>query len=188
LIDFGCAQAIAPSPETPPAPGSDLRFGSPAYMSPEQLLGGTIDPRTDVWGLGVLAYEALTGKRPFAGGSGVELTMRILTKGFVPVTRRVPSLPKRLDAWFVRALSKKPSRRFETAADAAKAFAAALAAPPLRRVPSPGKRPFLPTLRRAVPAVAVLALVAADAAMSVGDRGSVGAAGTALAEVAQEIR
>ena len=167
LIDFGCAQAISPSQETPPAPGADLRFGSPAYMSPEQLLAGKIDPRTDLWGLGVLAYEALTGRRPFAGGSGVELTMRILTKGFVPVTKLVPSLPKRLDAWFVRALSKKPSRRFETAAEAAKAFAAALAAPPLRRVPSPGKRPLLSGLRRAAPAAAVLALVAADAVMTV---------------------
>ena len=114
--------------------------------------------------------------------------MRILTKGFVPVTKLVPGLPKRLDAWFVRALSKKPSRRFETAADAAKAFAAALAAPPLRRVPAPGKRPWLPALRRAVPAVAILALVAADALMTAGGRRSLAAAGVAFAEVAQEVR
>jgi serine/threonine-protein kinase len=167
LIDFGCAQAIAPSDETPPAPGGDLRFGSPAYMAPEQLLGGKVDERSDVWGLAVLAYEALTGVRPFSGASGVELTMRILTKGFAPPTRVVQTLPKPLDAWFLRALSKKPARRFASVAEAAQAFAAALRSPArdtalsARRAPARAKREW-GSLRRITPAVAAAALVVAN--------------------------
>ncbi|MEJ7731709.1 MAG: serine/threonine-protein kinase [Polyangiaceae bacterium] len=126
LIDFGCAQAIEPSPETPAAPPTKLRFGSMAYMSPEQLLAGNLDERTDVWGLGVLAYEALTGARPFVVEAGGNLTMHILTQPYVPVSKRVRSLPRALDAWFWRALAKKPDARFQTVAEAAEAFAAAV--------------------------------------------------------------
>jgi serine/threonine-protein kinase len=126
LIDFGCAQAIVPSVETPAAPPTKLRFGSMAYMSPEQLLAGKLDERTDVWGLGVLAYEALTGARPFVVEAGGNLTMHILTQPYTPVSKRVRSLPRALDAWFWRALAKKPEARFQTVSEAAEAFAEAV--------------------------------------------------------------
>lgn len=126
LIDFGCAQAIQPSAQTPAAPPTKLRFGSMAYMSPEQLLAGKLDERTDVWGLGILAYEALTGARPFVVESGGNLTMHILTQPYVPVSKRVRSLPRALDAWFWRALAKKPDARFQSVAEAAEAFAEAV--------------------------------------------------------------
>ena len=74
VLDFGIAKAAASSEDTLTAGGTVV--GTPAYMAPEQLRGERLDARTDVYSLGVMTYEALTGNLPFGGGSFVDVAMR----------------------------------------------------------------------------------------------------------------
>src|SRR5262245_55118154 len=96
---------------------SGQRLGTPAYMAPEQAAGlsDRISPRTDVWALGVLLYEVLTGKRPFEGRSSHELSQLICSSD-PPRPRRVqPGLSKDLETIILKCLEKEPSRRYESA-------------------------------------------------------------------------
>ena len=147
LADFGVACAVrGPAPEDVDARSDDeLVLGSPAYMSPEQILGHEpVDERTDLWSLGVLAYEALTGRRPFQGPTGASVTLGITGGAFPPARSLRPGLPRGLDAWCARARAKRPERRFASATEMVEAFERAVRlrrrARPLRRVrraPSP---------------------------------------------------
>ena len=82
ILDFGLAQLAEGSQLTK----TDSRLGTPAYMSPEQVRGENIDRRTDIWSLGVVLYEMVTGKRPFGGEAEAALTYGILNKEPEPVT------------------------------------------------------------------------------------------------------
>jgi serine/threonine-protein kinase len=96
-------------------------------MSPEQLLGGEqIDGRSDLWSLGVVTYEALTGRRPFQGATGAQITLGITSGRFSPPRMHSPGLPRALDAWFVRALSPRLASRFGSAEEMIDAFDAAV--------------------------------------------------------------
>ncbi len=110
IADFGIAR-VASSDLT--APGSML--GSPAYMSPEQIRGGTVDARSDLFSLAVVFYEMLTGERPFRGEDTAQLAYAIVHETPVPVTRSAAGVPAGLDAFFERALAKDPARRFPDA-------------------------------------------------------------------------
>ncbi len=100
-------------------------FGTPSYMSPEQILGGPIDARTDIFSMGVLLYEMTTGRKPFTqpGDSVITITYRI-TNDPPPLPTGVPT---NIEAAFARALSKNPEDRFASAADLRTALLAAAA-------------------------------------------------------------
>jgi len=98
-------------------------LGTPLYMSPEQLMGKEADPRADVWGLGVLLYEALTERRPFEAETFIELSRTVLAPPAPPSSLR-PDVPRSLEELCLRALS---TAREERPADAA-AFAGELRA------------------------------------------------------------
>jgi len=122
VIDFGVAKARDDEPSTATDAGALL--GTPHYMSPEQLLDATtIDHRADLWALGVVAYHALTGERPFRGSSPAALSTAICTGRFRLVTELCPALPTALDAWFARALSVTIEDRFSRATELKRAFA-----------------------------------------------------------------
>jgi hypothetical protein len=107
LADFGVARLKASD-----LTQSGVPLGSPGYMSPEQVKGGDLDGRSDLFSLAVVLYEALCGKRPFRGDELVSLAYAIAHETHVPLARQLEGCPARLDRFFDRALSKDPDKRF----------------------------------------------------------------------------
>lgn len=127
LLDFGIAKASqAGSLENKTRTGAMM--GTPYYMSPEQFVGDKgVDARSDLWSLGVVAYECVTGARPFEADTLGGLALAVHTGPIVPPCRVRPDLPAALDAWFARACARGPADRFQSAKDLADAFEAAAA-------------------------------------------------------------
>jgi len=100
-------------------------------MSPEQIDGSkTLDARSDLWSLGVLAYEALTGQTCFGRGSSMtELLISISTLEYTPPSRVRREVPKAIDAWLGRVLATRPEDRFSSVAEMAHEFRRALGRP-----------------------------------------------------------
>lgn len=115
VLDFGLASADDDAAEELSSPGQI--FGTPAYMSPEQLAPQTldVDRRTDVWSLGVTLYEAVTFRRPFVGQTPQALARAILTDEPVDPRRQNPAVPRDLAVVILNALDKNPVRRYGTA-------------------------------------------------------------------------
>lgn len=90
-------------------------IGSPSYMSPEQFMGGEIDNLADLFAIGVIAYELLTGKRPFVGNSPAGVMRQVLTIEPAPPSTLNPDLSPLVDQVLAKALSKKPENRFSSA-------------------------------------------------------------------------
>ena len=114
LVDFGIARAIAGEPEgNEPTTGRGVALGTPAYMSPEQAAGEDVDARSDLYSLGVVAYEMLTGAPPFTGSHRVVIS-RHLTDRPTPVEKARPDSPAALSGAVMRALEKHPDERWQT--------------------------------------------------------------------------
>ena len=123
ITDFGVARPARPddrSESTLTASGQIL--GTPVYMAPEQLLGDEVTPATDVYALGVVLYETLTGARPFAAASGLSAAARRLTEEPAPLPRDRPGLDRRWRATVRRCLERDPRDRFASAAEVAAAL------------------------------------------------------------------
>jgi class 3 adenylate cyclase/Tfp pilus assembly protein PilF len=118
LLDFGIAKL---SDRRVTEPG--VRLGTVAYMSPEQAFGQVVDHRTDIWSLGVVLYEMLTGTPPFAGDAAQATLYAILTAEPRSVASLRPDVPPPLDAAVQRALSKRPDGRYASMRDFARALA-----------------------------------------------------------------
>jgi|HubBroStandDraft_1064217.scaffolds.fasta_scaffold01769_8 serine/threonine protein kinase len=127
LLDFG----IVKTPHVGEAgahTGTGTTFGTPAYMSPEQLLSArAVDARADLWSLAVVAYRCLTGELPFEGETFAAVCIAIDRGDFAPPSTFRPGLPIALDAWFRKALSRNPKNRFASAGEMVEAFDAAIA-------------------------------------------------------------
>jgi serine/threonine-protein kinase len=121
ILDFGISK-MATARKT--VSGNELteagdKFGTPVYMSPEQLLSARdVDARTDIWAIGVVLYELLTGKLPFDGDLP-ELCSAIINKSPVPLTAARPYLPEGLQVVIDRALAKNLDDRFQNVAELA---------------------------------------------------------------------
>jgi serine/threonine-protein kinase len=102
-------------------------IGTPSYMSPEQLVGERVTPASDLWSLGVVTYQALTGAMPFDAETLGGVCVAIDQARFVPPTQLRPELPAAVDTWMDRALSREANGRFGSAKELAAALAAALA-------------------------------------------------------------
>ena len=112
-------------------------FGTPSYMSPEQVVGKEIDPRSDLFSVGVMLYEMLTGAKPFAGDSVVAITYAIMNREPEPLPENVPWA---LGEAVRRSLEKTPHLRFDDAASMSKALEDAL-----RPAPQPAYDPPVPS-------------------------------------------
>lgn len=127
VLDFGIAKVLAGEDGEPPSTRTETGrlVGSPYYMSPEQARGRDVDFRSDLWALGVLAYECLLGKRPFTGISLGEIILAICTEP-VPVPSANGPVPDGFDAWFARATARNPDERFQSARELAAALRSTL--------------------------------------------------------------
>ena len=135
LVDFGIAKIFeepAPPPEgTPGTPsrrmGGPTRegtvIGTPNFMAPEQLsVGGAPGPLTDLWSLGACTFAAMTGRLPFEGDVLGDIVLKVCAAP-LPVPSKInPELPAGFDAWFARACSRDPTKRFQTADELAQAL------------------------------------------------------------------
>ncbi len=126
LLDFGIAKGVD-VPRIDSGTKTGAMIGSPFYMSPEQILGSkSIDHRSDLWSVGVVAYEALTGEKPFDAETMGGLAIKIHSEPLPFPSTRVPGLSPAVDAWFQRACARAVAERFTSAKEMAEAFAAAL--------------------------------------------------------------
>ena len=126
LTDFGVAKALDDAPALPPSADTDpahrtgrgMAVGTPAYMSPEQAAGDPdVDHRADIYALGVLGYELLTGRTPFAGRPTHKQLSAHLVETPVPVGEHRAGVPPALGALVMRCLAKRPEERPATAAE-----------------------------------------------------------------------
>jgi serine/threonine-protein kinase len=111
VLDFGIARALAATSLT----GASTVIGTAGYLSPEQAEGGRVDARSDLYGLGCVLHEMLTGRPPFVADSAAALVHQHLTRPPQPPSRRRPELPAALDQIVLRCLAKDPGDRYEHA-------------------------------------------------------------------------
>ncbi len=124
VADFGISRVAAAADATPDGTSS----GTPHYMSPEQVAGDRLDGRADVYALGVVLYEAATGRRPITGNSAVNIMANQVSKAPEPLSTVAPDLPKALSDIITRALAKDPDDRWDSAKEMADALRTASAA------------------------------------------------------------
>jgi serine/threonine-protein kinase len=146
VADFGIALAAARSEGGSRMTETGMSLGTPAYMSPEQAMGEReITARSDVYALGCVLYEMLTGEPPFTGPTAQAIIARVMTEEPRSLTMQRKTVPPHVEAAVVTALSKLPADRFATAAQ----FGEALAHPGLATVPITAVRPAARPSRRA---------------------------------------
>jgi serine/threonine-protein kinase len=121
IADFGLAKMQQLAQDAPGTTGTGAILGTPAYMSPEQATGQTqeIGPRTDVYGLGAILYELLTGQPPFKMTNPFLTLTQIATEPVAPPRSLNPEVDGDLDLICTKALAKLPAERHQTAADLA---------------------------------------------------------------------
>ncbi|HEX3187452.1 MAG TPA: protein kinase [Pyrinomonadaceae bacterium] len=119
VLDFGLVKLMEVSSDGQDAANTQLgvAMGTLSYMSPEQAAGEPIDHRTDIWSLGVVLYEVVTGRRPFTGDSRQATINAILSIDPVTPSSINPSLPTELDQVLNKALEKDRELRYQTASD-----------------------------------------------------------------------
>jgi tetratricopeptide (TPR) repeat protein/tRNA A-37 threonylcarbamoyl transferase component Bud32 len=136
VLDFGLAKQL--HEEAPNGDGdaeaqtlltartrSDVVIGTPLYLSPEQARGAKVDGRSDLFALGALLYECLTGRPAFSGANVIEIGAQVLHFDPPPPSRLNPRVPAELDRVTLKALSKRPEDRFQSAAEMAAELARA---------------------------------------------------------------
>jgi Tol biopolymer transport system component len=124
VLDFGLVKQLQEDTEDDVSPDAATRamqtdsnvvVGTPLYLSPEQASGKTLDARSDLFALGALLYESLTGKPAFSGGSTFEIGSRIINDDPPPPSSINPRVPRELDRITLKALEKKVEARYQTA-------------------------------------------------------------------------
>jgi serine/threonine-protein kinase len=180
ILDFGIARMLPGSPEdartaTEDSTSKGSIIGTPAYMAPELLMGSGADQRSDLFSLGIVFYQALTGRHPYAADTFAGMINRLFNESPAPVSRLNSNVPDDLERMVDKLLAKDPNERYATAAD----LMADLIS--IKRRISPGPAPHPQPTRRPLPigrwlgyaAGVVLAVVIVLAAYSPTRRGIV---------------
>ena len=142
IVDFGIARLAASSTLTL----TRTVMGTPFYMSPEQIAGKKIDHRTDIFSLGTILYELVTGNKPFPGESLTTIIYKIMNETPPPVTNCKKGLPEGIDRIVSRAIAKNPEARYQRCADLARDLRRLTEARPLaeRAFQAPEPEPAYP--------------------------------------------
>ncbi|HEX4341433.1 MAG TPA: protein kinase [Polyangiaceae bacterium] len=123
VLDFGISKAMMTGDTDHSLTRTQSMMGSPLYMSPEQMKSAkNVDPRTDVWALGVILYELLMGEPPFNAESIPELSAKVLLEQPASIRSVRTDVPAELESVILHALEKDPARRYATVADFAMAL------------------------------------------------------------------
>lgn len=117
IVDFGFARLLSDAAETVRLTQQGEAFGSPAYMSPEQCLGEELDVRSDIYSLGCLMYETLTGMPPLVGENVLSTVAKQVRETPIPMRSHNPTLPEAIDDLVMKCLSKEPVLRYQKASD-----------------------------------------------------------------------
>jgi serine/threonine-protein kinase len=113
VIDFG----IAKLPYLEGMTATGVIVGTPEYMAPEQILGGEVDERADLYALGTILYECLTGEAPYRAQSAIAVGFAHCHEAIPSVRAKRPELGEEWEEFFEKALAKEPRERFESAED-----------------------------------------------------------------------
>jgi eukaryotic-like serine/threonine-protein kinase len=125
VMDFGLAKERKAEGELQKLTATGIILGTPEFMSPEQLRGKPLDPRTDIYSLALMTYEMLTGKLPFQGRTQQEMMIARLRSDPVPIRRMRPDfdIPESVERVLTKAMSRSPDDRYQTVVEFADAFA-----------------------------------------------------------------
>jgi serine/threonine protein kinase len=130
VTDFGIARAVSEAAMGSPITATGIAVGSPAYMAPEQAASDPeMDHRADIYTLGVLGYELLTGVPPFSAPTAVQLVAAHLTRDPESLRKHRPSVPAALEEIILRCLAKRPADRWSSANEVVRRLDALLTGP-----------------------------------------------------------
>jgi serine/threonine protein kinase len=140
VMDFGLAKERRADAELQKLTATGIILGTPEFMSPEQLRGRPLDPRTDIYSLALMTYEMLTGKLPFTGRTQQEMMIARLRSEPMPLRTAAPTLalPETVERVLAKGMQRDPDNRYSTAPEFANAFATAAKAN-TGEVKSPGR-------------------------------------------------
>jgi len=161
ITDFGLAKRLE-ADEGQTVTGQVM--GTPSYMAPEQARGRTreITPATDVYALGAILYEMLTGRPPFKGPSTMETVRQVIENDPVPPSRLQPRVPLDLETVCLKCLAKEPTKRYNSARDLADDLRRYLGGEPIRARRTPPQERAAKWARRHPTAASLVALAAAS--------------------------
>lgn len=146
VTDFGIARALA---TIKPGERNDVVWGSPLYFAPEQAAGEAPTPASDVYSLGVVLYEILTGTPPFTARSADELARLHLSARPLPISEYVPDIPPALEEIVMKILSKEPAARYRTADQLGRVLQKfGTAPPPVKAAKEPVSSPPVITIKQ----------------------------------------
>ncbi|HEY9791103.1 MAG TPA: serine/threonine-protein kinase, partial [Candidatus Obscuribacterales bacterium] len=119
LVDFGIAKVLPSASRTAQMTQTGDIFGSPNYMSPEQCLGNRLDARSDIYEMGCLMYETLTGISPFAAENPIKAILRHVNEDAVPISdlKQEFNVPPQLERVILHCLQREPAGRYQTAVE-----------------------------------------------------------------------
>ncbi|MGH7512619.1 MAG: serine/threonine-protein kinase [Gemmatimonadales bacterium] len=126
VMDFGFAKVLRDEPGLVKLTRTGITLGTPEFMSPEQVLGRPLDCRSDVYALGVLAFEMFTGRVPFEGKSPQEIALARLKGAPLRLRTLQPELPENLESVIDRALAPDPADRFQSMEELGAGFASVI--------------------------------------------------------------
>jgi serine/threonine protein kinase len=126
VMDFGLAKERKAGGELQKLTATGIILGTPEFMSPEQLRGKPLDPRTDIYSLALMTYEMLTAKLPFEGSNQQAMMIARLRAEPIPALTRRPELPAALDTVLLKGMAREANERYATAPEFATALRAAI--------------------------------------------------------------